>query len=293
MESTQPLVSVIVPSYNHARFLEQCIDSILNQTYRNFELTVIDDGSTDGSRELLQRLRDRYGFTLVLQENSGCARTINRGLREFTKGRYVSYCASDDYWAIDKLEKQVSFMEQNPDIPMCYGKVYVVDEDSNVIDRLTRTRNSNLKDGHIFKDIILMNFHLPVTYFFRSSIFAEVGYYREDILTEDFYMNLKISEKHRIGLIDEYLSYYRTFRDYHHKLLTTVSVISHLNCIKEFRHSEHYPEAVRRWHYRNVLWYSPYRQHKLFVLKSILRSAGFIFDINYLKSLIKFLFIWR
>ncbi len=115
---SQPLVSIIVPSYNHARYINQCIESIYQQTYQYFELIVIDDGSKDNSKEVLIDLHNKYEFTLVFQENQGVAYTLNRGIKEFAIGKYITFCASDDYWVIDKLEKQVVFMENNQFYPI-------------------------------------------------------------------------------------------------------------------------------------------------------------------------------
>ena len=122
LTDNMPLVSIIVPSYNHARYVTQCIDSIMQQTYKNFELIVIDDGSKDNSKEVLTTLQAKYKFTLVFQDNHGVAYTLNRGIKEFAKGKYLTFCASDDYWTLDKLQKQVQFMENNQFYPMCYGK---------------------------------------------------------------------------------------------------------------------------------------------------------------------------
>jgi alpha-1,3-rhamnosyltransferase len=291
--TNDPLVSVIVPSYNHEKFIEKCIISIFSQSYKNFELIVVDDGSTDSSRSILQALRERYGFTLLFQANMGLPKTLNNAIRQLAKGKYVSVCASDDYWLSKKLEKQVAFMEQNPDIPMCFGKVLMVDEDDNILKKLTGERNQNLKGGLVFEDILLMNFHPPVTYLHRKWIFEEVGYFREDIVTEDFYMNLQISHRYPIGYIDEFLGCYRTTRDYSRKLISNKSAISHLACIQEFKSSECYPEAIRRWNYRTFVWYSSYTRHKAFAFLAMTRSLRYFFKIGYVKALIKLMLLWR
>ena len=88
MDEVNPLVSVIIPSYNHERFITQCIENIINQTYKNFELTVIDDGSKDGSPEILRHLQGKYGFNLVLQENMRLALTLNKGKQNYSNGKY-------------------------------------------------------------------------------------------------------------------------------------------------------------------------------------------------------------
>ena len=95
-----PLVSIIVPCYNHEKYITECIGSIMNQTFRNFELTVIDDGSKDQSFEVLKSLQKKYEFNLIHQENRGISATLNRGIKEFSRGKYISFCASDDFWDI-------------------------------------------------------------------------------------------------------------------------------------------------------------------------------------------------
>lgn len=107
------LISVIMPSYNTASYIEESVQSVLNQTYRNLELIIVDDCSTDNTDEVVQHLlgdkRIRYYKN---NENSGAAVSRNRALRE-AKGRWIAFLDSDDLWEENKLEKQVLFMEEN------------------------------------------------------------------------------------------------------------------------------------------------------------------------------------
>ena len=90
-DGSQPLVSVIIASYNHEKYIEASIASVAAQTYRNVELLVVDDGSSDGSVELLRGLQAKYGFDLRVQQNQGLSRTLNEGDRQ---GREISSCLS-------------------------------------------------------------------------------------------------------------------------------------------------------------------------------------------------------
>ena len=108
------LVSVLVPCFNHAKYIETCILSVINQSYKNIELIVLDDGSTDGSYEIAEQLKLKFDFKLIKQDNRGLAATLNRAIIEFSNGDYVAICASDDYFPINKIEKQVGFMQLNP-----------------------------------------------------------------------------------------------------------------------------------------------------------------------------------
>lgn len=106
------LVSIIMPSYNTARFIKDSIDSVLNQTYRNWELIIIDDCSTDESISIIKNINDKRIILLENQENSGAAVSRNYGLRK-ANGKYIAFLDSDDLWLPEKLENQIRFMESN------------------------------------------------------------------------------------------------------------------------------------------------------------------------------------
>ncbi|MBS1520089.1 MAG: glycosyltransferase family 2 protein [Bacteroidetes bacterium] len=294
-ELNMPLVSVIVPSYNHERFITECIESIMHQTYKNFELTVIDDGSKDGSREILKQLQEQYGFNLVLQENIGLTSTLNKGIQNYSKGKYISFCASDDYWSLDKLEKQVEFMEKNLEFPVCFGKVYMVDLDGKIIPYLTETVNKSLKGGYVFKEIIFQELHPPVNSLFRKSIFEEVGYYK-NTWADDFYIDLKIAEKYPFGFIDDYLNYYRRSPETENvkaKMLNQKAIYSHLDSINEYKHSVYYKKAIKLWYLRCFYWYLPYKSTKKLAFKGMIRNLDQITSFKFLKSIFKFMVLWN
>lgn len=106
------LVSIIMPSYNTARYIKDSIDSVIAQTYQNWELIIIDDCSTDDSIEIINSYRDPRIRLLTNEKNSGAAISRNYGLRE-AKGRYIAFLDSDDIWVKEKLEKQVNFIQEH------------------------------------------------------------------------------------------------------------------------------------------------------------------------------------
>src|ERR1044071_4273021 len=115
MNLDQPsLVSVIIPCYNNnnEQYLRECFDSVIQQTYSHLELIIIDDGSTNGASELLQKLKEEYNFILEKQINKGISGALNTGIKH-ARGKYVAMMGSDDYWPLNKIELQVAFMEQN------------------------------------------------------------------------------------------------------------------------------------------------------------------------------------
>lgn len=130
--SVNPFVSVIISNYNYGRFITQSIDSVLNQTYQNFELIVVDDGSTDNSREIIESYQDK--ITTIFQENGGQGAAFNAGFA-VSKGDIICFLDSDDYYYEEKLAKVVAVFNKNPDwVQISHGRTSV-DADGTVIGR--------------------------------------------------------------------------------------------------------------------------------------------------------------
>lgn len=292
MKPNKPLVSVIIPSYNHGKYLVLCIESIMSQTFKNFELIVIDDGSKDNSVDILEKLNEQYGFKLIKQENRGLPATLNRALRELAVGKYVSFCASDDYWAPSKLQHQVDFMEANPNIPMSYGKTHYIDEESNIMTNYD-SNNKFLKGGWIFEDVFTFSLHPPVNYIYLKSVFDIVGYFDEGIFADDYYMNLKIASKYEIGFVNEYLGYYRVDSDKAKVIRFEKVSNSHLMSIEEYSDHPLYNKAKKLVYLRKFIMFAPYLAHKKRALYNAVKSSNFILSKVYISSLIKLFLFWK
>ena len=130
--SHEPLVSIIVPSYNHEKFIGDTIKSLLNQTYRNFEIIVLDDGSDDESLRVIKEFEDKKNFFYSSQKNQGICATLNRAIKEFSKGEYISLIASDDIWHLSKLELQVKKILKNPLSELCYSQAIKFSQDEKI-----------------------------------------------------------------------------------------------------------------------------------------------------------------
>lgn len=128
----EALVSIIMPSYNGAKYIAASIDSIISQTYKNWELIITDDCSTDGSQAIIKdcAARDSRIRVFCLEENLGTGATRNKCISE-ARGRYIAFCDSDDRWLPEKLEKQLAFM-QSHDYVFTYASYYTCSEDGTV-----------------------------------------------------------------------------------------------------------------------------------------------------------------
>ena len=286
-----PLVTVIVPSYNHKRFIIQCLDSIKNQTYTNIQWIVVDDGSKDGSQELLKEKQSYYGYELFLQENKGLSATLTDMIKNHGKGKYVACCASDDAWLPDKIKIQVEYMEEHPEFAMCFGRAYYIDPDSNFICD-DKTLAKDYRGGWVFEEIITQKFHPPVNYMIRRDVIAEMGYYPQGVIAEDFYLNCKIAHKYEIGYIADFLSYYRVIptnakRD-PYKL-----VKSHEDTIRMYKGEKIYKKAMGLQNLRVFCNLSRFTKYKLLALKYGIYSFPLFYNKLYLIAVYRMLFSWQ
>ena len=125
--TSNKLVSVVIPTYNRKKYLEEAIVSVVNQTYKCFEILVIDDGSNENYAELICSKYDKC--TYLYKQNGGLSSARNFGIKH-SKGDYIAFLDDDDYWRNDKLEKQVAVLENNNEVDCVHSSASVVDENS-------------------------------------------------------------------------------------------------------------------------------------------------------------------
>lgn len=147
----RPLVSVIMPAYNAAPFVKAAIDSVLAQTYSNIELIVVDDGSTDGTGEIVQRYGSKLSY--IYQRNSRQAAARNTGLWH-AGGEVLAFIDADDIWLPEKLEKQVALLEQDPSLGLIYCSVKQIDEDGRVLGELRANLRGDALPGILLGQVV-------------------------------------------------------------------------------------------------------------------------------------------
>ena len=199
------LVSIIMPSYNTAAYIKQSIESVLKQSYTNWELIIVDDCSSDNTDEVMKSINDVRVKYLKNEKNSVAALSRNRALRE-AKGRWIAFLDSDDLWMSEKLEKQIRFMEKNG-YYFSYTNYEEIDIDGNKTGVKITGPKRITKTG-------MFNYCWPgcLTVMFDAT---KVGLVQiEDIKkNNDYAMWLKICRKADCYLLDEYLGQYRRGRD--------------------------------------------------------------------------------
>ena len=289
MENTTNKITVIIPAYNHEKYILNCLESIHNQTYRNFQWIVVDDCSTDNTLKILQEKQKYYRYQLIShKKNSGISQTLTEVIRDYATGKYIALCASDDFWDNRKIERQLAFMESHPEFAMCYGRTYYVDISSKIIG----TDDSRYyKGGFIFNEIITQRFHPPVNYMIKKEILEELGFYTKGVVAEDFYMNCMISYKYQIGYIPEFMGYYRV--DPRHTNQMTYDVLmSHEYTINIFASDPIFKTAYKLHCLRCFSKLSAIKKYKFLSLKYLLRGRVF-FSTDFVRGIYHLFFYWN
>lgn len=203
------LVSVIIPTYNRKDIVLEAIKSVLNQTVKNFEVIVVDDGSTDGTKEYLESLN--LPIKIISKKNGGVASARNEGIK-FAQRKYVAFLDSDDSWLPDKLSVQVAYLEVHPEIPLVYTDEYI-EVNGEVLPK-TRFQRADVGDD-IKNNFLLSGFvqRTPIhtsAVMVRKSVLEEVGYFNETLkIHEDSELWNRISMKYKFGYIDIPLATFR------------------------------------------------------------------------------------
>ena len=189
----QPLVSVVLATYNGQKYLHQAIDSVLNQNYRNLELIVVDDGSEDHTFLIAQKYRhDDQRVRVLQQKNKGVGPARNYGVKE-AKGSYIALIDDDDFWEDkNKIQKQVNFLEENPQHVLIGGAMTKIVNEAGA---LKYKYNLPKSDREIRDTFLTRNCFVTSAVMFRKETFLKVGGFKNMHLAEDYDLWL------RMGLI--------------------------------------------------------------------------------------------
>lgn len=198
-------VSVIIPTYNRADVLANAVQSVLQQSFTDFELLIVDDGSTDNTDIVVESMDDKRIRYLKMPENAGVAAARNEGIRH-AKYDYIAFQDSDDYWKSDKLEKQMAFLTQKPEIGLLYCPYECQKADGSTILVPDYTIPSEEKQGNIYRYMLLRNTIGTPGVLVRRSCLEKSGLFNESLTClEDWELFLRISRDYEIAFQDESL----------------------------------------------------------------------------------------
>lgn len=210
-----PLVSVIIPVYNSEKYIRDTIESVLKQTYKNFEIIVVDDGSTDITKIIIDELKKKDSrIQYIFQSNQGQSAARNKGI-EYAKGKYIAFLDADDLFLPDKVEQQVAYLEAHPDCDISYSKIYhFFDTDPNNLYYFDLPHPS----GNLFSELLRTNFINPLSVMLKKELLDKYGGFENEFRRMDEqYLWIKLSlNGARFCYIERALGLYRM----HKKSLT-------------------------------------------------------------------------
>ena len=166
-DSPSPLVSIVTPSFNQARYLESTIRSVLDQDYPNLEYIIVDGGSSDGSVEIIRRYSDRLAWW-VSEKDHGQTDAINKGF-EHARGKFLAWLNSDDTYETNAVTEAVAFLQEQPELGLVYGDANFIDENGSIIGRFpaAQTDYRRLRRGYV---------HVPQqSAFWRADLWRKVA----------------------------------------------------------------------------------------------------------------------
>jgi len=201
--AVKPLVSVIIPTFNRLGFLKEAVQSVEKQSYWDFELIIVDDGSTDGTGRYLENLpiKSCPAKNISLEHSGFPGRVRNAGARA-AEGKYLAFLDSDDLWEQEKLAKQMNYLSTNPKIELCHTREVWLRNGTLV----SQSKQRHKREGDIFKHALKKCIIGPSTVMLSSRLFTETGGFSEDMeIAEDYELWLRLTNDYEVGYIDELL----------------------------------------------------------------------------------------
>jgi len=215
---SQPLVSILIPFYNHNHFIKFTLDSILEDTYPNKEIIIINDGSSnpDDSNIVswIKEHKDKISITYIQRENRGVTKTLNE-LITLSKGRYIVISASDDYLINNTLQKRVQLLQENPHKLLLLSDNIVVNDNgeqiygSNLFEYRKSKKKNYTNENKLKQTIITRWSAAGACFMVNKKIYKEIGNYDETLIVEDWDFFLRAVAKNLILFYDEKVSAYR------------------------------------------------------------------------------------
>ena len=250
-----PLVklSVIVASYNHAKYLEGCVQSILNQTYQDFELIIVNDGSTDNTDEVVSRFSGNEKVRYIKQNNAGQAIATNNGIVA-AKGDLIAFLDADDLWDHTKLEKQIGLFTRNS-TGVVYSRLKLIDADGLPVAMPSLNQYYVPRSGRITEHLLFENFIPYSSTIVRRECFDKFGMFNPEYKNGlDWDLWLRISTEYEFDFVNEPLLLYRM--GHPGQLISNVERSVNCSDLIFSRFIEHYPTIVSQRVINRALAYS-------------------------------------
>ena len=206
-----PEVSIVIAAYNCGDFILETVSSVINQTFKNWELIIVDDCSTDDTSEKIAALNDNRIRIIRLDKNSGLpAAPRNTGIRA-AKGEFIAFLDHDDTWSPEKLQVQIDYLREHPEVALI-GSPFIIESLDSRYNNTPTTPKTKSLSGNLYKTLLQCNFFACSSVTVKTSILNNIGFFDEDPLVsaaEDWDLWLRIAKRHKITFIPQTLGFYR------------------------------------------------------------------------------------
>lgn len=241
--------SIVIPLYNKEQYIERCLDSILAQSYKNFEIIIVDDGSTDGGIELVRAKYNLVNMTILVQQNSGVSKARNAGVA-IAKSKWVAFLDADDYWQSGFLSEVINTIKIYPDISLCSSGYQFLSKNHC---KKAKLHVSGETDYRVIDNYFLSSCKgdLPIT---ASSVvvnktdFLSIGGFPEGwTMGEDIYLWMKMAINFKLAICMKVLvTYDHTDENSATKINPVLEVLPHVNALEAWLYSDAIPERLKK-----------------------------------------------
>lgn len=256
MKNTTPLVSVVMAAYNSERFIGEAIESILDQSYDNFELIIVNDCSKDNTWNIIKSYSktDRRIKIFQNKKNLGGCKTLNKGML-LGKGKYLAVMDNDDISYSRRLEKQVNLLEKNPKIGIVGGGIEIIDENGTIQSK----RKYHLKDSEIRKHLFHFSPFAHPLIMVRRSVLEQVGYHDcEYAPADDYELYFRIGKVSKFANIKDVIFKYRVVSGSMTQRMTKKMILTTVKTRLKYQNSPEYKMNFVDKVFNLLLWISAY-----------------------------------
>jgi len=294
-----PLISVIIPAYNRAHLIEEAVNSVLNQTYQDFEILIIDDGSSDNTKQVVENFKDQR-IRYIYQNNAGPSAARNNGIKN-AEGEYIAFLDSDDLWAAEKLSRQFEIIRSNTGINLgiisCNAEGITFDN-KILYRRVCSAENSAEFIKGFFENPDSVISGTPA-FIVKKECFEKVGYFDENLISlEDWDMWFRVCLEYEFRCVNEVLTYFRTHNSLSVETPIKKAKDSYLRLLDKIFSSEKLPSEYKKVknkiysdaYFKIALWgiFNQNRDINIareFLLKSIKKDSLKIFKLKFIATL--------
>ena len=268
-----PLVSILIPNYNYARYLKQCLESVLDQSYSNTEIILIDDGSTDNSLEIAKEFS--HGIRIIKQPNMGVNAARNKGIA-ISHGEYVALCDSDDLWSRDKIALQVKELQSDSKVVLVHSSYHLMDACGKVIGFKQASYSGDLAFEFILKPSSALT-GPPSGVMFKKVIDGELILFDEQLKgnAEDWDFFRRICQKGTVKAISDPQLFYRVHSDSRASRNLKISYLGNKESIKKAILDPFY-----RWNY--AMKFRLVFRFELSMAKSYIKNGDFFSGLKHI-----------